>query len=468
MVLATLLLASCTARLGLVYIVKKQSLEVHYLAGDSPRLAIHARYRVKNTGNRDVAFLDLRVPAEEKFGTKNLRVTLDGGEVATSPTANRGETRVSFPQPWARAVEHELSVEYELAQPPATSAVITRDRDSFFLSTPACFPMLLAQERLLGKGGERARPLEMNVRVPEGFLAQAAGRLRGVRKENSELVYRFQITKEDFDPFVVAGRYHESRFSNQDATIIFWTFERSGSQPVDSIGQSLGSVAKWFQNEYGPLSKKPQPFWIVEKHLIAPTPDLNAFSLPDTNFPRGAIFSWAPLDLEGASALEPVEGDLARSWFEELARPDEEAKPVLAWALARHAAHAARAQLHQDRTDSRERIGEAIRAIDAERSKSKDKTLVSLAENDSAEQLNMGFLKADLFLDALDERCGSDNLRQAMRHLVQSFRGSTYGYNELRSTLEQECHQDLGPMFREWLTETGIPADFRRRYKTVP
>jgi aminopeptidase N len=52
--------------------------------------------------------------------------------------------------------------------------------------------------------------------------------------------------------------------------------------------------------------------------------------------------------------------------------------------------------------------------------------------------------------------------------MVQSLRGSTYGYAELRSALEQECHQDLGPMFREWLTETGIPADFRQRYETKP
>jgi hypothetical protein len=47
---------------------------------------------------------------------------------------------------------------------------------------------------------------------------------------------------------------------------------------------------------------------------------------------------------------------------------------------------------------------------------------------------------------------------------VQALRGSTYGWSEMRSALEAESGQDLSELFRRWLTEPGIPGDFRRRY----
>ena len=54
-----------------------------------------------------------------------------------------------------------------------------------------------------------------------------------------------------------------------------------------------------------------------------------------------------------------------------------------------------------------------------------------------------------------------------MRHLAESLRGEAYGYTDLRSAIEWECHADLGPMFREWTFETGIPGDFRLLYQTA-
>lgn len=468
-----LLLASCAAPLGPVYSIKKQSLEVHYLAGDPPRLEIRARYQLKNTGNRNLAALEVGLPGEKNYGRKNLRAALDGGEIATSAfskgAGKEDGARILFPRPWVQKEEHDLAIEYELTEPFAPYMGIAMAGDSLFLSSAGWHPVLRPPEVLLGKGGDRQKPLELGVRVPEGFLAHSSGRARGVRKENGELVYRFQITKEDFDPFLVAGRYNEKRFTNHEATIVFWTFEEHSLQePLEHVGPSLAAAVKAFESEYGPLSKKPQPYWIAEAHPRFPYRGLNALVLPDTSFPRGALHSGGLFSFEGGIAPDLIEWNLAGSWFQELARPRDEAKPILGWALAQYATRTAEAELQQNRPDNHERIGLAIKTFDAERLKSKEKTLLSFTENDPVEQPNVGFLKAGLLLDALEDRCGKENLRHALRHMVQSLRGSTYGYNDLRSALEQECHQDLGPTFREWLTETGIPADFRERYERKP
>jgi hypothetical protein len=465
---AALFLASCAAPLGPGYSVKKQSLEVHYLPGDPPRLEIRAHYQLRNTGNRNLAALEVDLPAEKFYGRTNLRVSLEGGAAATSSETTHEVVRISFGRSWAKKEEHELALEYELTERSAENRGIILSGDSFFLSSTGWFPVLHPPEGLFGEASEREKPLELSVRVPDGFLAHASGKPRGVRKENGELVYRFRIGKEDFDPFVVAGRYFEQRFQNADATILFWTLQAPLPQDqFERAGAHLSASVKVLETNFGPLSKKPQPYRTVQAHS-SPYEVLNFFVLSDGNFPRGALYDGELSALEGGPPLRFIEIQLAASWFQQLASPRAEADPVLLWALGQYTVDAVEAEAHGDNTDRQLRIRNAFQDFDARRGKSKEKTLLSLAENDPMQELRAGFLKADLLLDALEDKCGQDNLRHALRHMVQSLRGSTYGYNELRSALEQECHQDLGPMFREWLTETGIPADFRQRYESKP
>jgi hypothetical protein len=51
---------------------------------------------------------------------------------------------------------------------------------------------------------------------------------------------------------------------------------------------------------------------------------------------------------------------------------------------------------------------------------------------------------------------------------VALLRGQEVDYNDLRSALEQSTNRSLGPMFRLWLNEKGIPRDFRDRYPLGP
>jgi aminopeptidase N len=48
--------------------------------------------------------------------------------------------------------------------------------------------------------------------------------------------------------------------------------------------------------------------------------------------------------------------------------------------------------------------------------------------------------------------------------MIQALRGSTYGWHDLRSAVEGESAQNLASMFRDWLNQPGLPADFRARH----
>jgi aminopeptidase N len=70
-----------------------------------------------------------------------------------------------------------------------------------------------------------------------------------------------------------------------------------------------------------------------------------------------------------------------------------------------------------------------------------------------------------LFFVALEDLCGHDNLRTALRDIIRTRASSNTGYEELRSALETASQKDLADMFRAWLIQSGIPAGFRARYQ---
>lgn len=469
--LAAQILASCAAPLGPGYSIKKQSLEVHYLAGDPPRLEIRSRYQLKNTGHRNLAALEVGLPGEMNYGRKNLRATLDGGATSISPAANGDGMRVSFPRLWATKEEHELALEYELTETFAPFVGIAMAGDSLFLSSAGWYPVLRPPEELFGKGGDRQKPLELSVRLPAGYLAHSSGQARGVRKENGELVYRFRIGKEDADPFIVAGRYFEQRFSNAEASILFWTLKAPLPQDqFERAGAHLAGALKVYESDFGPLAKKKEPYRVVEM-LRWPTALAGGFSVASTpNFRLGAVI---PTPDDSARKMNDytltlAAYGLAQSWFAITAPAESAESPAFNEGLCHYAMSFVAGEAFGRRFDRRAYMQRALRQQPGLQEQGKEKSLLAMLEGKEPRDKLAALIKGELFLVALEDRCGQENLRHALRHLVQSLRGSTYGYAELRSALEQDCHQDLGPMFREWLTETGIPADFRQRYESRP
>jgi aminopeptidase N len=80
------------------------------------------------------------------------------------------------------------------------------------------------------------------------------------------------------------------------------------------------------------------------------------------------------------------------------------------------------------------------------------------------EQISTGY-RAALFFVALEDICGHDNLRTALRDIIHDRAGSDTGYEELRAATESVSKKDLAQMFHTWLVQTEIPGDFRTRYQ---
>ena len=465
---AVLFLGACAAPLGPGYTIEKQSIDLRYFAGDPPRVKVQARYQLKNTGNRSLSSLDVGLPGEKEFVRNNLRATIDGGPVSLTSAADGNEMQASFPRAWAQKEVHEVVLEYELAGPSTPNVGFTIAGDSLFLSSAGWYPILRPPSGLFGKGGDRQKPFDLTLRVPEGFLAHSSGRARGVRKENGELVYRFRIGKDDADPFIIAGRFVEQRFQTAGATVIFWTPKR---QPLEGqiarTGDHFVATLNEYEKNFGALGKKKEPYRVVIM-MSWPYAQLGVYPVASSpNFPRGAIL---PMILDfsdvGVNAnLFLGDFALAQSWFGSLAGSSPVAmfNEGLCIYASRFIAH----QVPGWETDRKGEMKHALLLYEMQLP-DKERSLLAMTEGKIPEEKHFALAKGEMFLGALEDRCGPDNLRHALRHLARSLRGSKYGYDELRSALEQECHQDLGPMFREWLTETGIPVDFRQRYATQP
>ena len=81
-----------------------------------------------------------------------------------------------------------------------------------------------------------------------------------------------------------------------------------------------------------------------------------------------------------------------------------------------------------------------------------------------AERISTSYRGA-LFFVALEDLCGHDNLRTALRDIVRTRAGSDTGYEELRSAAEHASGQDLAEVFRTWLVQPDIPGEFRAGYQ---
>src|SRR3974390_3748354 len=72
-----------------------------------------------------------------------------------------------------------------------------------------------------------------------------------------------------------------------------------------------------------------------------------------------------------------------------------------------------------------------------------------------AERISTGY-RAALFFVALEDLCGHDNLKSALRYIIRTRAASNDSSEELRSAVEFASGKDLAEMFRVWLVQQGI------------
>ena len=112
----------------------------------------------------------------------------------------------------------------------------------------------------------------------------------------------------------------------------------------------------------------------------------------------------------------------------------------------------------------RRRIAEYLNEYDRLRGQADETPLGVTMFADPAGQRRIALAKAPLFFVALEDACGEAPMRSGLKYLVTLLRGQETSYDALRSALEQSSGKDLAVLFREWLNEKGIPAEFRARY----
>ncbi|HEV2298599.1 MAG TPA: hypothetical protein VGR72_08805 [Candidatus Acidoferrales bacterium] len=462
---ALLCLASCAVPLAPGYKIEKQSITAHFVPGAPPHLAIRAEYRLANVGNSNLDSIEVGLPGQKSLGRENLRVQINGRDV--TPEMARGEgtdegesssseswpaiLRIPFSPTWHRKQKRSLVIAYDLTAVADSRGRMYVASNMFFLNDSGWFPNPIAPKSLFAKDLVRPSPSDLRIIVPAGFQALGGGEPQGVKQSNAETEYRFRIRKDDFDPYIIAGQYHEQRVTTADGTVVFWAFKPFDSAQAQSEGAAIAAVVKDYVQTFGPLPRSMKAVYDVA------FPEEMGSRITHDN--HAASFLPGVVNADSEDVFARME--LAETWFSHLIVPRREAW-TLGIGLEYYAA------LVSNRDNNRvavQNVRSVISDYDSARSHVIEKPILTVTPSDSQAQLQLADDKIQLFLLALEEKCGRDNLNHALAHMVSALRFQQYGYDDFRSSLEQECHQDLGSFFRTWLNEKGIPADFRAKYE---
>lgn len=462
------------------YQVEKESLKVRFVPGAPPHLASRADYQLRNVGTTPLDSIEVTVPGEKTFGRANLRVLVASREV--KPQAEQNSDSPSAPDQFASAEslwriplapalrkkqKINVRLEYDLAATAPTDPRIFAAENMFYLNDSGWFPEFQEPKALFAEDITRPNPTDLDVIVPANFLVTASGQPRGTRKHASEMEYSFRIHKDDFDPYILAGAYQQQKISANGSNIAIWTLKPIPVTPAQQIATQVTAAANFYSQNFGALPKSMNTLYDAEMPNQAADRGSRESSEQTWILP-GVVYG-----AEGGKAFSAVFAnslseafgpmDLARTWFAHLIVPRPEA-----WTLAQGFDIYASAVLALGKSQTQNaNIVSILSNYDAEHSQAIEKPLISLTPNDPEAQLQLGGYKMQLFFFALQDKCGQQNLLHAMHHMVYALRGQQYGYNDFRVALEQECHQDLAPFFRTWLTQQGIPADFRARYENA-
>ena len=450
------------------YKIEKQSITVRFVPGTPPHLAVRAEYRLANVGNAPLDSIEVGLPGQKAFGRQNLRVQVNGKDVASQiargEEADEGESpsseswpvvfRIPFSPSWHRKQKRNLVIAYDL-----TTAAEPRGRmyigsQMFYLNDSGWFPDPLAPKSLFAKDLVRPDPSDLSIVVPQNFVATGSGESRGPRKSGAETDYRFRLRKDDFDPFVIAGRYYDQRITTADGTVVFWSLKPIAPADVQFHGAPIAALLKNYAQTFGPLPRSMNAIYA----LAFPGGMGNSITHndPAASFLPGAVNA-------DSEDFLPVQLDLADTWLSHLIVPRPEAW-TLHIGLEGYAAIVSNPDYNHV-TD--EIVRSAISEYDSDHSQVIEKPILAVAPGDPQNQLQLAGDKFQLFLFALEDRCGRENLNHAIAHMISALRLQQYGYDDFRSAVEQECHQDLGPFFRSWLNEKGIPAEFRAKYEAA-
>ncbi len=466
-----LLTAGCVQPLGPGFHFEGRQAEIRASVGSPDRLHIRVVDHMENDGNRTLRSLEVRLPEGPNFGTQNLHLTVDGkpAPLNHSSTTDPRMMQATFDPPWEQQRPRDVATQWDLFPGASARGTVAVSANAFYIADQTALPLWQAPVGVFAKGGPVPDDATLTVIAPQDFRILAPGKPLKGGIEGNLATHRFRIRPDkDFLPYVVAGRYQEQVIRARHVTVTFWTFRPLAASEAKKAGAALASSMDAFVDFFGAPSKGKPDVRIVEApgDLPAEFGDSNASG--GTSFPEGVLLdSRAIAEGVGKQAvLQLSEYELARTWFGWRVRPMPEAQLLMGRGVGLFALVVAAESRGPDQR--RSMVISLLDRYDRARSVSADKRLMEPPAGYSrAERISTGYRGA-LFLVALDDLCGHDQMRAAFREIVRSRSGDQTGYEELRSALELASGRNLAEMFRNWLIRPGVPDDFRARYTGSP
>lgn len=468
MAVAGLGLSGCAAALAPGYKVVDETRRVEFVPGSPPSLHISERYRLKNTGTTTLPFLDITLPEEAAFEAHDVRVRWNGQatDLEKLPEEYRQDSphtrRLKFEPPWAIQQTGALDIEYAFGSRSDVGTRVTIGDQTFHLSSLGWAALPQPPRHLLSPYPARPPKMIYSVGVPTDFLVLGRGKLKHRKIENKEAEYQFQLSKDDLAPFVVAGRYVETR----TGSVVFWTLHPL-AQTAGASPRRIADAWATLEKDFGRVDTEVHIPHIVE----APTLDSQITRGPDAavaSFPGGVLVGEQTLALGIASDafVERVSHALAHNWFSDEMYPSPEAAIGIGEGLAEYATVVID-EAEGGATAKRKRVEYFVGRYKDARKSAKETPLGVTRLTDPPGERGIAIAKAPLMYVALEDTCGEQPVRNALKNLVTILSGQQVGFNDVRSAMEQTCGRDLGEFFRTWLYGKGLPSSFAARYKST-
>jgi hypothetical protein len=463
--------SACTVPLAPGYQILKESREVRFVPGQAPELQIHSQFKLVNSGNSDLAFIDVVFPEEKIFGRQDLHMKVDGREVAPAnlPAEFQQESpqarRISFDPAWQQKQTHELTIDYVFRAPQGSGTRVTLGAESFHLGSRGWFPLLQPPKHFLAPDPKRPDKSTYTVRVPSGFVVLARGMADKQKKEDAETVFIFKLRASDLSPYIVAGRYSGSDSNRNSSPVVFWTLQPLKENPA-AAEERIAAAWSILETDFGPIDKNIRVIHVVESpelrsHINRPEGGPAAAAFPGGVLANSEAFE---LGVNSGEFLEMITHALAHNWFGDEIYTTADASIGLGEGLPEYATLAIE-EARQGGETRGQRILRYLNAYDAATRAAAETTLAVTTMDDPFPQRRIALAKAPLFMAALEDECGREAMRRGLREIVTLLRGKEVGYDDLRVALEHASGKNLAEIFRVWLNEKGIPADFRARYE---
>jgi hypothetical protein len=459
--------ASCTVSLAPAYRIIKESREIQFVSGPSPKLRVRTGYSLENYGNGDLASIDVVLPGKKIYGVQDLLIKLNGREVSPvelseEPEAE-GATRFRLPvaPAWNQKQRCDLAIEYTLSISEESNRNFALTSAYFHVVSRDWLPSPQPPTHVLSPFPASPERTTFTIQVPSDFLLLTPGKPRGRTKNGGEVKHQFELRDSDPAPFVVAGRYVDSCSNRRSCGAVFWTLEPLKTNPAPAEEQ-IAAAWNVLQKNFGSLEKSNLAPDIVESPGLRHSGDNAPLAIP---FFGGVLINSQAISLGVSSGdfLDLMARGLAGNWFGvQIYAPDSAVGMIEG--LSDYAVIVIDEARNGD-SARRKRVRHFLQEYDDACKEAVEKPVVAVTVRDPIEQRRIALAKAPLFFIALEDAYGEESVRKGLKQVVSLLRGQEVGYRDIRAALENVTNKDLTSIFRTWLYNPSIPVEFRGKYQ---